>query len=77
MNLPVIITKATGCTESILQNETGTFITNDPNDIASKILYYLQNEGTALEHGEQGRVFVRKNFEQTKIWKLISEILNT
>lgn len=77
MNLPVIITKATGCTESILQNETGTFITHDPSDIASEILYYLQNEGIALEHGEQGRVFVRKNFEQTKIWKLISEILNT
>ena len=75
MNLPVIITKATGCTESILVNKTGSFITHEPIDIANKILYYLQNDGVALKHGKRGRLFVQENFEQTKIWKLISEIL--
>ena len=38
MNLPVLITKATGCTEAILENETGLFITHNPIDIANKIL---------------------------------------
>lgn len=75
MNLPVIITKATGCTEAILVNKTGLFVTHDPIDIANKILYYLQNEGVALNHGKRGRLFVQENFEQTKIWKLISDIL--
>lgn len=75
MNLPVLITKATGCTEAILENETGLFITHNPIDIANKILYYLQNDAKALEHGSQGRLFVQENFEQTKIWDLIAEKL--
>lgn len=75
MDLPVIITKATGCTEAILVNETGLFITNEPIDIANKILYYLQNEEIAIKQGRQGRLFVQENFEQIKVWKLISDIL--
>ena len=75
MNLPVVITKATGCTESILGNKTGLFISNNPKDIADKVLFYLDNPNIAQQHGEQGRLFVQENFEQTKIWDLIAEKL--
>ena len=75
MNLPVVITKATGCTESILENQTGLFITNEPKDIADKIWCYLENGAIAHAHGKQGRLFVQENFEQTKIWDLIVEKL--
>jgi glycosyltransferase involved in cell wall biosynthesis len=76
MSLPVVITKATGCTESILENQTGLFISNEPKDIADKILFYLENDEIAQAHGKQGRLFVQENFEQTKIWDLIAEKLN-
>lgn len=76
MRLPVIITKATGCYESIIENETGLFISNQPQDIADKILFYLENENIAQKNGLQGRDFVQQNFEQTKIWDLIAEKLN-
>ncbi|MGM8362792.1 glycosyltransferase family 4 protein [Flavobacterium sp. ARAG 55.4] len=76
MKLPVIITKATGCYESIKENKTGLFISNQPQDIADKILYYLENEDVAQKHGIEGRAFVQQNFEQTKIWDLIAEKLN-
>jgi len=76
MNLPVLITKATGCIESILENKTGLFISNEPKDIADKILFYLMDEKEAQHHGKQGRMFVQQNFEQTKIWDLIAEKLN-
>lgn len=72
MNLPILITKATGCNESILENKTGLFITNEPEVIASKILYYLENDQISKQHGKQGRVFVQENFEQTKIWDIIA-----
>ena len=75
MNLPVIITKATGCTEAILANETGLFTSNSPEDISNKILYYLNNNVVAKEHGVKGRLFVQENFEQTKIWNLLSNEL--
>jgi glycosyltransferase involved in cell wall biosynthesis len=75
MSLPVVITKATGCTEAIIENKTGLFISNDPKDIADKILFYLENDKIAQQHGEQGRLFVQENFVQTKIWDLIAEKL--
>ena len=75
MEIPVIITKATGCTESIIENKTGVFITHDPKDIAEKILFYLNNDQIAKAHGENGRNFVRANFEESKIWNLISDNL--
>lgn len=75
MNLPVIITRATGCKEAIIENKTGLFISNNSIDIANKIVFYLDNMGLAIEHGYQGRSFVRENFEQTIIWDLISEKL--
>jgi glycosyltransferase involved in cell wall biosynthesis len=75
MSLPVIITKATGCTESIIENQTGIFISNDPKDIADKILFYMENEKIAKEHGKKGRLFVNENFEQTLIWDLIDNQL--
>lgn len=77
MEIPVLITRATGCEEAILENKTGMFITHDPIDIANKIAFYLKNEETAKLHGAQGRVFVSENFEQTKIWDSIAFQLNT
>lgn len=76
MQLPVLITKATGCTESIIENETGLFVSNQPADITTKIMFYLENVDIALLHGKQGRAFVQKNFEQTIIWDLIAKKLN-
>jgi glycosyltransferase involved in cell wall biosynthesis len=75
MKLPVIITKATGCKEAIIEKITGLFCTHSPNDIADKIMFYLENEKIELEHGCNGRVFVDENFEQTKIWDLIANML--
>jgi glycosyltransferase involved in cell wall biosynthesis len=75
MGLPVVITKATGCEEAIKENQTGLFTSNEPLDIAAKLLFYLENDKIAKLHGKMGRLFVRENFEQTRIWDLMSEQL--
>lgn len=75
MGVPVLITKATGCTESIIENETGIFIENDPNDIMEKIEFYIENPQMKQLHGNNGRNFVRENFEETKIWDVIHKKL--
>ena len=75
MNLPVLITKATGCKESIIDNVTGQFISHDSEVIKEKILFYYKNRQLAIKHGNSGREFVRNNFEQTKIWEIISKEL--
>ncbi|GEN66729.1 glycosyltransferase family 4 protein [Chryseobacterium rhizosphaerae] len=71
MNLPVLITKATGCTESIIENKTGVFIKNNAEDIIEKIEFYIENPEMKQLHGDSGRSFVRENFEETKVWDII------
>lgn len=75
MKVPVLTTRATGCTESIIENETGLFINHSPEDIADKISFLIDNPAIRKQFGENGRVFVHSNFEQTKIWDLIHEKL--
>ena len=71
MEIPVLITRATGCEESIIENKTGLFIKNSAEDIAEKIEIYFNNPQLRNSHGKLGRKFVRENFEQTKIWDQI------
>lgn len=75
MKLPVLITRATGCEESIVENKTGIFIENNSQDIAEKIEFYIQNPDVKIIHGLRGREFVKENFEETKIWDIINERL--
>ncbi|WP_265129720.1 glycosyltransferase family 4 protein [Chryseobacterium oranimense] len=75
MKLPVLITKATGCTESIIEDQTGLFIKNDSEDIINKIELYIKNPEMKKIHGSNGRTFVKQNFTETKIWDVIHEKL--
>lgn len=75
MMLPVISTRATGCEESVIENQTGIFVKNDATDIADKILMYINNPDIKKQHGIAGRKFVKENFEQHKIWNIIHERL--
>lgn len=75
MELPIVITKATGCEEAIIENETGIFIENNAESIVDGIQYYLDNTIMAKEHGTNGRIFVEKNFQQEKIWDIIHDTL--
>jgi len=75
MSLPVIITKATGCEEAILDNITGTFINNNHKDIENAILKYFNDINLCTQHGKNGREFVLENFEQSIIWDTIHNTL--
>lgn len=75
MKIPVLVTRATGCEEAISEGVTGLFINHDPEDIASKIQFYLCNPNVARKHGENGRKFVCENFDQKKIWDLLNNDL--
>ena len=35
MQIPVLTTKVTGCIDSIIEGETGFYVSNNPNDIAT------------------------------------------
>lgn len=68
MSLPIITTRSTGCIDSIVDGFTGIFAEIDPEDIKNKILYYINNQEVATNHGKNGKKFVEQNFAQELIW---------
>ncbi|MCU7542741.1 glycosyltransferase family 4 protein [Riemerella anatipestifer] len=76
MELPVIITKATGCKEAIIENKTGVFIENSSYSIVSGIEKYINNPNLIQKQGEAGRKFVLDDFQQEKIWDIINKKLD-
>lgn len=76
LEIPILITKATGCEEAIIPNKTGKFITHDHTDIQENIEFYIKNPGIRKEHGLNGRAFVMSSFDQEIIWNHIHKTLN-
>lgn len=76
MELPIIITKATGCKEAIIENQTGIFIENSSSSIVSGIEKYINNPNLIQRQGKEGRKFVSDNFQQEKIWDIINKKLD-
>lgn len=68
MELPVVTTQVTGCSDSIINEETGLFCSHTPGSIADKIQFYIDNPAVRGVHGLRGRDFVLRNFNQNEIW---------
>lgn len=72
MKVPVITTKATGCIDSIHENETGLFVGHNAKEIANAIKK-IHNGQTGI-NGEKARKWVVENFENHIVWKEIEKL---
>ena len=70
MQVPVLTTKATGCIDSIIEKETGLYITHDAEDIAKKI----QSIRDYPNMGTNGRGWVTTHFDNLVIWNYIEQL---
>jgi glycosyltransferase involved in cell wall biosynthesis len=77
MELPILTTRATGCSESIIENVTGIFFDIEKNKIADAISSIIENPIHAKKMGIKGREFVISNFEQKEIWDIIEKEILT
>ena len=64
MELPMIVSRSTGCIDSIIENETGVYCDIRPESIADAIEGFFDKE-KAHRYGEAGRRFVLEHFEHT------------
>ena len=74
MGIPVITTKATGCIDSIIEEETGVFVSHDAGCLATAVEALYSDKYLRLQYGRNGRKFVEDNFEQHIIWKEIEKL---
>lgn len=74
MGIPVLTTSHTGCKDAIIDGVTGFYINHNPMIIASKIEYLIKDGIAAEEMGQNGRTFVKDNFEQSLVWSEIEKL---
>jgi len=76
MGLPLIVSRSTGCIESIIENETGIYCDITPESIADAIMTFVEDREKARRYGLAARQFVLENFEHTKVKLLMLDLLN-
>ena len=76
MTLPLIVSRSTGCIESIIENVTGVYCDISPESIADAIMTYVKDREKAQRYGQAARQFVLENFEHTKVKVLMLDLLN-
>ena len=72
MALPVVATRVTGCTDAVVDVETGTLV--PPRDAAAltrAIRGYLSDATLCREHGMAARVRVEADFRPEPIWEAL------
>ena len=79
MGVPAIVSRSTGCVDSILEGVTGLYADIDPVDIANKIEKFFDKNYSQLL-GTNARKHVAQNFEHEDVMRntlaFINEVVN-
>lgn len=77
MGIPAIVTKHTGCRETIIEHKTGEFVEMTPDSIYEKLEMLFNNPDYAGKLGKNGREFVSRNFEASVVNENMLNYLNS
>ena len=75
MNVPAIVSKSTGCIDSIIENNTGLYCDINSISIAEKIEFMIDNEKTRRQMGLNARIHVMEMFDNTVIWPYVVKVI--
>lgn len=75
MGLPMVVSRSTGCIDSIIENETGIYCDIEPSSIADAVTFFFDKE-KARQFGKAARTFVVENFEHAIIREQMLLFLN-
>jgi len=76
MGIPAIVSRSTGCIDSIVEGKTGLFTDIDPNDIADKIEIFFDNN-FARRLGDNACRYVKVFFEHRDVLRKTLEFINS
>ncbi|HAK76711.1 MAG TPA: hypothetical protein DCM71_07330 [Runella sp.] len=69
MGKPAVVSNVTGLKDAVDDNRTGTFCTpRSAQDLAAKMITYLQNPPLVQQHGQAAQLRVRKRFVPEDVW---------
>lgn len=75
MGVPAIVSRCTGCRETIVEHETGEYVDLDADDICNKLEIFMDKD-KAKCYGKRGRDFVVKHFDTSIVSQNMLNYLN-
>ena len=72
MGVPVVTTRVTGCCDSIVEGETGTFVSREQEELGKVIK--AMSEGEITFSAERTRLWVIDNFDNLRVWEEIKKL---
>ena len=75
MLVPAVVSRSTGCIDSIVENETGVYADIDPNNIADKIELFFDKE-FAQRLGRQAREHIVQCYDHDDVMKNTLDFIN-
>ena len=74
MELPVVVTRVTGCIDAVVDGETGTTVPpRDVSSLANAIHVYLSQPELCRTHGAAGRRRALRDFHSKMIWSSLQQ----
>lgn len=77
MGVPAIVSKSTGCIDSIIEGETGLFCDITPKSISEKIEYMYNNPNQRIMMGANARRYTVDNYDNTVVWPHVINVIES
>ncbi|WP_287619553.1 glycosyltransferase [Parabacteroides sp.] len=75
MNVPAIVSKSTGCIDSIVDGKTGLYCEITPESIAKKIEFMIDNPIRTKEMGRSARELIVNKYDSSIIWPYVIDVI--
>ena len=75
MGVPAIVSKSTGCIDSIEENKTGIYCDITAESIAKQIDYMIANPRIRKEMGEYARKIVVELYDSSVVWPHVIKVI--
>lgn len=75
MEVPSIVSKSTGCIDSIIERKTGIYCDINPISIADQLDYMYTNPELRIEMGKNARKYIETNYDNSVIWPQVIRVI--
>jgi len=75
MRLPIVASRVPGCTDAVVDGETGTLVpARDATALGEALARYVGDRSLRDAHGNAGRARVEKSFRRERIWEALADL---
>lgn len=77
MGVPAIVSKSTGCIDSIVEGETGVYCDITSQSIAEQLDFMYSNPEQREEMGRKARMHTQESYDHSAVWPYVIKVIES